>query len=234
MASSHPKQPATADNHTPDDGNHLSSYNLFLPDESLTSSAKPPDIAWKIHACGIFAIIRILRFFLKKERPLKLPNFPNSLNDLEQLREKWLLYMRPDDYQIWPQTELSFIRRFLRVHSIHLLQGKVSAWCDFRATDTGADYESRSLRKLCDSEDIWKKRAIYAVIIECISCIKRKGVCDHAHILTIESNGKENGLKLFDQGGMGSAEKFCRSYDRHVVTDVFKAKRIEPRSRERV
>jgi hypothetical protein len=239
MASSHLKQPAPADNHTPDDGNHLSSYNLLLPDESLASSSKPPEIAWKVNACGVFAIIRILRFIVKKDRPSRFPDFPKSAQDLEELKRQWSIYMSPLDYECWPQTELTFIQSFLRTYSIYLLEGKVPDWRDLGETKSMADYESRSLRKLCDSEDIWKTKALFAVIVQCISCMAKKENCDHAHILTIESNEKEDGLVLFDQGGMAPVDKFCRVYQRYVVTDVFKVQFVNPekvaraRSRER-
>ena len=223
MASSHREQPA---NH--DDGNHLSDLNRLLEDESLDSSSKPPGIAWKVYACGVFAIIRIVRFIIKNDRPARFPDFPNSSKGLEKLKEEWSMHMTQHDYEVWPKTELTFIKRFLRTYSIYLLDGNVQAWRDLGDIKSKADYESRSLRKLCDYEDIWKTNALFAVIIECTSCMENEKICDHAHILTIESNEKEDGLVFFDQGGMGSADKFCRVYERYVVVDVFKVKFINP------
>ena len=136
--------------------------------------------------------------------------------------------MTVHDYEVWPKTELTFIQRLLRTYSIYLLDGKVQAWRDLGDIKSKADYESRSLRKLCDSEDIWKTNALFAVIIECTSCMEHDKNCDHAHILTIESNGKEDGLVFFDQGGMAKADKFLRVYNSHVVTDVFLVKFINP------
>jgi hypothetical protein len=236
MASSHFQQPAPANNHIDDedDGNHLSAYKKLLPDESLAPSSKLSSNAWNQYACGVFAIIRILRFVVKNDQHPRFPDFPRSAHELEVLKKRWSILMTASDSEAWPATELTFIERLLRTYSIYLMQGKVAGWCDLNRTTSMADYASRSLRKLCDSKNLWKTKDLFAVVIVCISCTEKKENCHHSHMLTIESTGVEDGLVLSDQGGIASTDKFCTVYECYVVTGVFKVKHIDPEKVERL
>jgi hypothetical protein len=79
-----------------------------------------------------------------------------------------MIYMDGLDFEVWPRTYGSFVRKTLRSkYGIWLKQSHSEILKDWMNTETEQDFEHRSLSKLFNMRSFWETKATFSLIVNC-------------------------------------------------------------------
>jgi hypothetical protein len=182
-------------------------------------------------------IVHTCQYMLKKT-PHRIPALPVCQRDLDALHDDWIRFVFPSEFDEWPRMDADCIQTILRrIFGIHLKptykkwmdEHYPGKWTSDQHVHTRQECDDRSLIKLFGMPSLWQTKAMFSVIVTCRSCQLqwiqglRLAPCNHRHIMTIRTNGTQEGIEVSDQLDTNTAGSFATRFYDYFVVDVFKA-----------